>query len=144
MKEIRESDGFTTADLIGMGDPHMRKRGECFIPTGSAVHDFDEDTATSTFQHKGKWVGVYGLGGLGTCIRDYDMIRINPPKVHGLKSEPTVNLMLHTPFEEKLEDFCAVITVNGKMLAHKKTGTLYRLSGECIGSSYLWIKHTKQ
>lgn len=140
--EIVESDEFLKADKIGTRSPHIAKRGECFRPSGSFVHDFDEDEARKTFKikEKGLWKGVYGISD-GTCIRDGDMWRINPPPGSKKKSEPVIRLQLRTPYETKEAEFCPVVTLAGKMLAHKKTGTLYKLTGECMGSSEMWIVH---
>ncbi len=140
MKEFTDSDERLRADRIGMSEPHIAKRGECFVPTGDKVHDFDEAVVLATFKitEKGMWRGRYAISG-GTCIRDSDMWRINPPPSSRKKSEPSIRLKLRTPLGIVDADFCCVVTLAGKLLAHKKTGTLYKLTGECMGSSHMWI-----
>jgi hypothetical protein len=137
--EIVESDNLKRHFNSGMYGPAMVKKGQCYSPSEQILHDFEEETVLKTFPHKRKWIGIYETNSEGTCIKESNMYRIAPPKGFKGKSEPTIKMVLHTPSGEHIAEFCAVITTHGKMLAHKQTGMLYRLNGECMGSIYMWI-----
>ena len=73
MKEIIDSDQITYLYNSENGQPEIKKRGECYKPSGSIVYDFDEEKVVS-FPIREYWLDIGRLSDYEQANNEYKAV----------------------------------------------------------------------